>query len=104
MVEIAINNAPIANTELSPFYLNLGYHPHFWLDVQHFDEVRLEGDKTIQVRDWIDKIRAEWDLVYRARYPEQERAKTFGNRKQADYKFKVGQDILINQRNHQRNH
>ena len=43
MVEIAINNAPIANTELSPFYLNLGYHPHFWLDVPNFDEVRLEG-------------------------------------------------------------
>ena len=26
-VEIAINNAPIADTELSTFYLNLGYHP-----------------------------------------------------------------------------
>ena len=44
MVEIAINNAPIANTELSAFYLNLGYHPHFWLDVSNFDEVRLGYD------------------------------------------------------------
>ena len=51
MVEIAINNAPIANTELIPFYLNLGYHPHFWFDVPNFDEVRQEGDKTIQVKD-----------------------------------------------------
>ena len=51
MVEIAINNAPIANTELSPFHLNLGYHPHFWFDVPNFDDVRLEGDKTIQLRD-----------------------------------------------------
>ena len=51
MVEIAINNAPIANTELSPFYLNLGYHLHFRFDVPNFDEVRLEGDKPIQVND-----------------------------------------------------
>ena len=34
-VEIAINNAPIADTELSPFYLNLRYHllrhPPTWM-------------------------------------------------------------------------
>ena len=29
LVEIAINNAQIADTELSPYYLNLGYHPQF---------------------------------------------------------------------------
>ena len=45
MVDIAINNAPIANTELSLFYLNLGYHPHFWFDVPNFDELRLQCDK-----------------------------------------------------------
>ena len=64
--EIAINNALIANMELSPLYLNLGYHPHFWFDVSNVDEVRLEGDKTIQVMEWIAKMRADWDLVYRA--------------------------------------
>ena len=26
LAEIAINGAPIANTEYSPFYLNFGYH------------------------------------------------------------------------------
>ena len=100
MVETAINNAPIANTELSHFYLNLGYHPHFWFDVPNFDEVRLECAQTIQVRDWIKKMRAYCDIVYRALYHEQARAETFGNRKRADYQFKVGQDTLINQRKH----
>ena len=90
MVEMAINNAPIANTELSHFYLNLGYHPHSWFDFQNFDEVRLEGDKTIQVKDWIANMRADWDLVYRALYHKHARAETFGNRKLADYQFKVG--------------
>ena len=68
MVEIVINNAPIANTELSPFYMILGYHTHFWFDVPNFDEVRLEGYKTIHVRDWIKKMRPDWDHVYRALY------------------------------------
>ena len=103
MVQIAINNAPIANTELSPLYLNLGYHPHFWFDLSNFDEVKLECDKTIQVRDWIAKMRADWSLVYRALYHKQARAETFDNRKRADYQFKVGQDTLINQRKHHGN-
>jgi len=33
LAEIAINGAPIANTEYSPFYLNFGYHPVFWWDL-----------------------------------------------------------------------
>ena len=32
-VEIAVNNAPIGGTEFSPYYVNLGYHPTFFLDV-----------------------------------------------------------------------
>ena len=36
-------------------------------------------------------------------YHEQALTETFGNPKRADYKFKVGQDILINQRKHHRN-
>ena len=40
-VDIAINNAPIADTELSPDYLNLGYHPQFLFDVPKFNEYRL---------------------------------------------------------------
>ena len=77
MVEIAINNAPIANTGLSPFYLNLVYHPHFWFVVPNFDEVRVEGENTIQMKYWIAKMRADLDLVYRALYHEQTRAETF---------------------------
>ena len=87
MVEIAINNAPFANTELSPFYLNLGYHHHFWFDVPKFDEASLEGDNTIQVNYWIEQMRADWSLVYRALYHEQTRPEKSGNRKLADYLF-----------------
>ena len=89
MVEIAINNAPFANTELSPFYLNLGYHHHFWFDVLKVDEASLEGDNAIQVNEWIAKMRADWSLVYRALYHEQARPEKSCNRKGAYYLFKV---------------
>ena len=103
MVEIAINNAPFVNTELSPFYLNLGYHHHFWFDVPKFDEATLKGDKTIQVNDCIAKMRADWSLVYTALHHKHARPEKFCNRKRADYLFKVWQAILITQRKHHRN-
>ena len=48
-------------------------------------------------------MRADLDLVYRALYHEQALAETFGNRERANYQFKVGHTILINQRKHHRN-
>ena len=103
LVEIAINNAPIADTELSPYYLNLGYHPQFFFDVPNFDEERLPGQENLTIKDWIKQLRSDWSFVFRALYHERARAEEFGNRKRANYQFFVGQDILINQRNHHRN-
>ena len=51
LVEIAINNAPIADTELSPFYLNLGYHQRFFFDIPDLDEERLRGEQTISIKE-----------------------------------------------------
>ena len=42
LAEIAINVAPIANTEYSPFYLNFGYHPVFWWDLPDRQESGVE--------------------------------------------------------------
>ena len=49
----AVPKSRLRTSELSPFYLNFGYHQHFWLYVQNFDGARLECDKTFQVKDWI---------------------------------------------------
>ena len=100
---IAINNAPIADTELSPFYLNLGYHPQFFFDIPDLDEERLRGEQTISIKEWVKNLRSDWAFVFRALYHELARAEEMGNRKKANYQFKVGQDIMINQRKHHRN-
>ena len=74
--------------------------PNFWFDVPKVDEAILECDKTIQLMDWIAKMRADLSLVYRALYNEQARQDKCGNRKLEDYQFKVWNGILINQRKH----
>ena len=51
LAEIAINGAPIANTEYSPFYLNLGYHPVFWWDLPDRQEPG-SGTRKVAVRVW----------------------------------------------------
>ena len=45
LAEIAINSAPIANTEYSPYYLNYGYHPTFWWDLPEAKEPEF-GEKS----------------------------------------------------------
>jgi len=32
-IEIAINNAPVMNTDYSPYYLTYGYHPAILADL-----------------------------------------------------------------------
>ena len=67
-MEIAINNAPIADTELSPVYLNLRYHPQFFFDIPDFDEERLRGEQTISINEWMNKFRDDWSFVFLALY------------------------------------
>ena len=35
VVETVINNATFADTDIIPFYLNLGYHPQFFFDIMN---------------------------------------------------------------------
>ena len=57
-MEIAINNATIADKELSQYYLNLGYHPQFFFDVPNFVEERLPGQENPTIKDWIKQLRS----------------------------------------------
>jgi len=89
-LEIAINNAPIADTEQSPFYLNLGYHPQFFCDIPDLDEERLRGEQKIYIKEWAKKLAYDWAFVFRALYHELARAEEMGDRKKANYQFNVG--------------
>jgi hypothetical protein len=99
LAEIAINSAPIANTEYSPFYLNYGYHPTFWWDLPENAEPG-PGAKKEVVRETVRRMRKEWVAVREAFKKEQQKALVYANRKRANYEFRVGQDVLISRRRH----
>ena len=84
-----------ADTEHSPFYQNLGYHPQF-SDIPDLYDERLRCEQTIFIKEWVKKPRSDWAFVFRALYHELARAKEMSNRKKANYQIKVVQDILIN--------
>ena len=74
VVEIAINDAPIADAELSPFYINLEYHPQFSFDIHDIDEERLIGQQTISIKECLKKLRSDFYFVFRVLYHKQARA------------------------------
>ena len=65
LAEIAINGAPIANTEYSPFYLNFGYHPVFWLDLPDRQEPG-PGQRKEAVRSIVHRMNDNWRIVREA--------------------------------------
>ena len=97
LAEIAINSAPIANTEYSPFYLNYGYHPTFWWDLPQALEP-VSNERTVAVRKHIKNMKEDWHTVRDAIDRQRRLATERANAKRLDYEFKVGQEVLINQR------
>jgi hypothetical protein len=104
LVEIAINSAPLAGTELSPFYLNLGYHPTFFFDLP-FTARNIPLDLEPAERpigQFLHQLRQDWHQVKTVLLRDRMRALEQGNRRRAHYQFHVGQDVLVNQRRHHR--
>ena len=101
LAEIAINGAPIANTEYSPFYLNFGHHPVFWWDLPDRHEPG-SGAKNEAVRGMVHRMKDDWRMVLAAFKKEHDRAAAYADRRRAEYQFNDGQDVLINRRRHYR--
>ena len=101
LVEIAINSAPIVNTEYSTYYLNYGYHPIFLWDYPDL-ELMTEQGEWHPVDLYILRMKLAWNEVRKAFENEKQRAAEYSNRKRADYEFRVGQDVLISKRRHYR--
>ena len=63
----------------------------------------MRGEQTMSIKEWLKKLIYDWSFVFRALYHERARDEAMGDRKKANYQFKVGQDIMINPRKHHRN-
>ena len=84
LAEIAINWAPIANTEYSPFYLNFGYHQVFWWDLPDRKEPG-SGVEKEAVRGMVHRMKDNWRMVRKAFKNEQDKVAAYADRRRADY-------------------
>ena len=73
LAEIAINGAPIANTEYSPCCLNFWYHPVFWWDLPDRQEPG-PGAKKEAVTGIVHRMKDVWRMVRGAFKKEHDRA------------------------------
>ena len=69
LAETAINGAPIANTEYSPFYVSFGYHPGFWWYLPDRQEPG-SGARKDAVRGMVHRMKDDWQMVRAAAYAD----------------------------------
>ena len=101
LVEIAINNAPIATTEYSPYYLNYGFHPVFHFDLP--DAKPPPSDRRLEpLSRFLVRMQTDWEAIAKVFQANQQRTSRFANQRRLDYQFTVGQQVLVSQRHHYR--
>ena len=61
IVEMAVNNAPMVETDFSPYYLTYGYHPTFHHDLAEFTGA--EKRMKVQPRQFLARLLADWKHV-----------------------------------------
>ena len=102
LVEIQINHAPIGTTELSPFYLNYGFHPVFQLDVLAVSKPHPEESSLEVLPRFLARMRETWEQISVLFQQARQQAVVQTNRRRRDYEFYVGQEVLISQQRHRR--
>ena len=98
-VEIAMNSAPVAWTDYSPYYLTYGYHPTFLHDLP-VDWVIPWQARYETARDFVHRMRSDWKTVRKAFKHQQEKVAAQANRHRTDHPFMVGDQVLLNMTKH----
>ena len=100
LAEMAINNAPISDTEYSPYYLNYGYNPALFGDVPDPTDPVENEDETVS--EFTKRLRRGWRDIQKAFEENQRRMVQQANRKRDFYQFRIGDLVLVNQSKHER--
>ena len=61
IVDMAVNIAPLVETNFSPYYLTYGYHPTFYHDLPEFTGA--EKRMKEQPRQFMARLLADWNHV-----------------------------------------
>ena len=92
--EIAINNATLAGTWFSPFFVNLGYNPCDRPDVEHAVDLELAVQEDVTT--FAQRLDASWETVRLALSSEAARGVVVANRhRRAVPAFPVGSRVIV---------
>ena len=99
-VEMAINSAPLVDTDYSPYYLTYGYHPAMYLDLPSASIPTHDLKET--PKRFISRLRDDWKHISSLFATQQQRMAKAANRKRADHTYLRGDQVLITMRKHPR--
>ena len=94
-VEMAINNAVLTAGGLSPYFLNLGYSPCLWPDVERDDTDINTLSKPLH--SFVTGMSDTWTNVRDALTAVAEEGFAQANKHRRDCQFKLGDHVLISQ-------
>ena len=90
---MAINNAPIARSKYSPYFLNYGFHPCVIPDVLLEDDSHRNYHRN--VREFMVQMQNDWQSVRLLHNTVTDMAEDQANRHRSSYTFNVGDKVLV---------
>ena len=100
IVEIAVNNAPLVETDFSTYYLTYGYHHTFYHDLPEFTGA--EKRMKEQPRQFLARLLAYWNHVSEIFRKNQDRYVQRANKHIKAHRFHVGDPVLVSAAKHAR--
>ena len=97
--EMAMNNAPILNTDFSAYYLNYGYHPCLEADLFSFHAP--QHDQVEPVDEFLSRIHTDWTHAYNLMLDQQDDLRMRENAHRHHATLLPGDQVLVNLRKHE---
>ena len=97
---MAVNNAPLVETDFSPYYLTYGYHPTIYHDLPEFTGA--EKRMKEQPRQFLARLLADWKHVSEIFRKNQDRYVQRANKHINAHRFHVGDLVLVSAAKHAR--
>ena len=101
LVEMAVNNAHLVDSDYSPYYPTHGFHPTFYGDLTPFRGPTKRLKERPQ--QFLDRLFADWKHVTNLFRTAQDRYINRQNLRRSEHEFQVGDLVLVSARHHPRN-
>ena len=100
LLEVIINNAPVATTEYSPFFLNYGFYPVFQCDITPSESPLPETKRLEPLRKFFERMKSDSLSINKVFDEMKHKAAIQADKLRVDHQFEVGQQVLVSQMRH----